>query len=93
MKRFYLVLCGNILFAIALFFITLDTLHLVRETGDSQFMGIISLSAAGPGASAGLVGLLTLLFAIDFLWILFFALWLVKKWARIKDQDNTLYLP
>jgi hypothetical protein len=29
----------------------------------------------------------------DFLWVIFFSLWLLKHALHIEDNDNTLYLP
>lgn len=90
--NYVLKLVGNILLGIGLTLLTIDTILAVKEVGNSELFGIVSV-ASGPASGLSLTGLLLIVLTIDALWLLFFTVWLIKKWAHIKDDDNTLYLP
>lgn len=92
MKRFYLTLLANLVFAALLAFLTIQSLALASGTSRNDMFGWLSLTPIGPASSLALVLLIVTSFALDFLWALFFIIWLIKKKLHIKDKDNTLYL-
>jgi len=92
MKRFYLTLIANVLLAIVLAFLTLQTLQLIRHAGHSEALGWLTLYT-GPLPSLLLFSLLMFLLAVDSLWAMFFVLWIIRYVFHIKPKDNTIYLP
>jgi hypothetical protein len=92
-KHFYVALLGNLLVGVVLAFLTGDTLRFMHAASRSELFGWLSFSASGSAISFGLIAWLLLVFLADFLWVIFFSLWLLKHALHIEDNDNTLYLP
>jgi len=93
MKRVYFTLGLNLIFACALAYITISTFQVLRYHGDKVLNGWLFFSPITAVVGLAPVVILIVVLAIDSLWLLFFVIWLLKRIFRIKDPDNTLYLP
>ncbi len=93
MKRWYIQLVIFLIAGLVLASVTLDILRGLKGVAHSELMGWLSLSGVGVGISFGVMVLLLFIFTIDTLWLLLFAVWLIKKIFHIESKNNTLYLP
>jgi hypothetical protein len=92
-RKFRTQLIAQLAVGITLALLTYGALRLIKGTAESELFGWLSLSGAGVGISAGLLGFLTLMIGIDIFWAIFFVLWLLKKKMHLESSDKTLRLP
>jgi hypothetical protein len=78
---------------VSLLIVTIGAVSLLQNTADSALFGWLSLSALSVGTGIGALGLLIATLTADFLWLLSFILWILRRKLHVEKTDRTLRLP
>ncbi len=92
-KHFQTALILQVVVGVFLAATTIGAVGLLKNTANNELFGWLGLSSFGIGVGAGALGLLVIALTADFLWLLFFILWILRRKMHLEKTNKTLRLP